>query len=144
MLRPLAAAAFILVACGGSASTSAATAPTSATSSASPTISSGEILAGACGTYQNFVTYATHDIRQGTRSDSEIVKQLTEYQDSLENDAHTLTDACLSTSAHVTLATADAIGHLKNSIDSFGLYSQITVSAITTAGKAGQRLLAYC
>jgi len=38
---------------------------------------------------------------------------------------------------------ADTIVRLKNSIDSFSLYSPITVSAITTAGKAGPRLLAY-
>jgi len=39
---------------------------------------------------------------------------------------------------------ADAIGHLKNSIASFGLYSGITASAIRKAGTAGQQLLAFC
>ena len=86
---------------------------------------------------------AKPDIQLGTRTDSGIVTQLARYQDALETDAHTLTDVGQTRSGHVGLATADAIGHLKNSIDSFGLYSPITVSAITTAGKAGQRLLAY-
>jgi len=122
----------------------APTSPAAPATVSSASSSESELIAPACATYQDFVTYAHHDILKRTRSDAEIVKQLAKYQDSLEAGAHALSNERYRDAGHATLGMADAIGHIKNSIASFGSHSGITVSAIRKAGAAGQQLLAFC
>jgi hypothetical protein len=127
-----------------SCSAGGTTSPADPTTISSASTSESLLIAPACATYQDFVTHAHHDILKGARSDAEIVKRLAKYQDSLEAGAHALTNERYRDAGHATLGMADAIGHLKNSIASFGLHSRITVSAIRKAGIAGQQLRAFC
>jgi hypothetical protein len=81
---------------------------------------------------------------RSSREPKKIASQLTQYQDELEQEASGLQREGESTTAHTVLAMADAIGHLKNAIDSFGVGDPPVNAAIQNVFAPTRALLAEC
>jgi hypothetical protein len=125
--------ALVVCACGAGGTSEGDNQPTSQ----SPTPS---VLAQACSTYESFARYAREDMAHFTRTTEEIVMQLTEYQDSFDTYA-----ARLSGSESDTVqALADAIGHLKNAMASFGPFDDVTTGNLRNVIQRAEALLAIC
>ena len=115
--------------------------PSFATLTTSPTPDLTATLSHACGIYRDFVTYAQHDISNGT--DLQKANRLTRYADALKEDGQTLRDAGAD-QVDPILKVADPINGLKTLILAFGVDDPKTTRALRIVLNVGSGLMAFC